>query len=64
MSFSSSRFNWSRLTICTSPGVRICFCGTLTCSLGERELMTLFEFITGARKWSANLAEFNWPFNV
>ncbi len=35
MSFSSSRFNWRTVTIWTSPGVRICFCETFSCSLGE-----------------------------
>ncbi len=35
MSFSSSRFSWRTVTIWTSPGVRICFCETFSCSLGE-----------------------------
>src|ERR1700722_17193135 len=40
MSFNSSRFNCSKLTICTSPGVRICFCEIRTCSRGESEPIT------------------------
>src|ERR1700729_1334304 len=41
MSLSSRRFNWSRLTIWTSPGVSICFCWTRICRRGESELIYL-----------------------
>ena len=39
MSLSSSRLSWSTVTICTRPGVRICFCATRSCSLGDRRLI-------------------------
>jgi hypothetical protein len=27
------------VTICTKPGVRICFCETLSCNLGDSKLI-------------------------
>src|SRR5262249_37659601 len=39
ISFSSRRFSCNTVTICTRPGVRICFCATLSCSLGESKLI-------------------------
>ena len=40
ISFSSSRLSWRTVTICTRPGVRICFWATRSCSLGERRLIS------------------------
>ena len=39
ISFNSSRFSASTLTICTRPGVRICFCATFKLSLSPCQAM-------------------------
>src|SRR5450759_1683540 len=44
ISFSSSRLSWRMVTIWTSPGVRICFCATFSCSLGDSKLICLLFY--------------------
>ena len=41
ISFNSSRLSWRTVTIWTRPGVRICFCATFNCSLGDSKLIWL-----------------------
>src|ERR1700691_2940862 len=43
ISRNSSRLSARTLTICTRPGVRICFWATLRCSLGWSQLIALVQ---------------------